>query len=150
MKAWSVTVLCFFSLNAMSQTSFTYDQLPTALKEKASVVFLGKYERFRGPCMPFRMKNGKRGRRWRSHQGFYVEELKKGTMKANVIQVNTLTLPKDQTKVAQKLELYGYYWLLLKPGAQSKKRLAERRGQLNYIMPSGEVLAILPAYSKKD
>lgn len=130
---------------SMAQVRLSFQQLPVPLKNQSTLIVLGKYKRFRGPCHPMRMKGGKMGRRWSMYFGFRVEKIAKGNMKLPLINLNKYSLPTDQAHIFRDFKTYQYYWLLLRPSEQTQKMLDKNYIVLRHKVSAKEVVAIYPA-----
>jgi len=140
-------ILLLFAPYVMSQADqeFTVTDLPDSLKSKANIVVLAKYRRYRGPCMPVRMKGGKMGRRWRMYYGFGIEQVLKGKVTPGIVKINTYSLPKNEANIVSKFEGYQMYWVFINPSEQTRKAFTEKYIRLNHSVTPEEVVAILPA-----
>lgn len=136
-----------FTSVAMSQADhkFTQADLPDSLTNKAEIVFLATYRRYRGPCTPVRMKGGKMGRRWRMYYGFGIQKRLKGKVVPDIVTINTYQLPKNHPINSNSYTRYQDYWVFINPSERTQKAFAEKYTQLSHTVSLGEIVAILPA-----
>jgi hypothetical protein len=134
---------------SIAQVRLSFQQLPVQLKNQSTLIVLGKYKRFRGPCYPMRMKEGKMGRRWSMYFGFSVKRIAKGNMKLPLIRLSKYDLPTNQANVFRDFKTYQYYWLLLRPSEQTQKLLDKNYIVLRHRVSAKEVVAIYPAEEVK-
>lgn len=133
------------STSSMAQVRLSFHQLPAKLKDKATLIVLGRYQRFRGPCYPMRMKGGKMGRRWSMYFGFSVKKIAKGKMKLPLVNLSEYDLPANQAHIFRKFKTFEYYWLLLRPSERTQEMLNKDYIVLRHKVSAAEVVGIYPA-----
>ncbi|OJJ22420.1 hypothetical protein BKI52_06990 [marine bacterium AO1-C] len=145
-KALIILTLTLLAPGVMSQAAheFAVTDLPDSLKSKAEIVVLTKYQSYRGPCIPVRMKGGKRGRRWSRYYAFGVQQRLKGTVTPPNFRINTYSLPKNHSLMVSKVESQQHYWVFINPNEQTRKVFSERYPR-RHAVTQAEIVAILPA-----
>lgn len=92
------------------------DQIPTQIRERATVIVTGTYVEGRGPCMW--LPDGTR--RWALEFRFNVKKVYRGSVGGKTIYINNRVLPKIDD-VSVKLEFGRDYLVFLRPNEESMK-----------------------------
>ena len=134
---YRLTLWLFFiiaNMTVYAQSPLSYNEIADSLKNKAEIIFLGKYRNYRGAG--FRSQ----GRHiHRLHDGFEVVEVLKG-------ELNSQNVPKGGLKY---YKTYQYYWVLLTPSQNTSRLLLQKIIDPAKRINEEEVIAILPAKTEK-
>jgi len=132
-----LTLLLFVIIGNMTvhaQTPLDYGEITDSLKNKAEVIFLGKYKSYRGAGFRSQGRNIHR-----LHFGFEVVKVMKG-------EINTQNMPKGGLKYYKTSQ---YYWILLTPSQNTKRLLLQKMIDPAKLINEEEVIAILSAKTEK-
>ncbi len=112
-------------------------RLPSEMLDRATAIVSGTYETGRGPCEPGPGET----RRWRLLARFATKTVYRGKVGAASVGVE----PGLRTSSGDALVAGREYILLLRPSAQSRKRLAAAEADPGGrdVIPAGEIVAIV-------
>ncbi|OJJ22419.1 hypothetical protein BKI52_06985 [marine bacterium AO1-C] len=121
-------------MNTHAQKTLHYDDIADSLKNKAEIIFLGKYKGYRGAGFRSHGRNIHR-----LHHGFEVVKVMKGDLK-------TKNVPRGGLKY---YKTYQYYWVLLSPSQSMRQLLSQKLIDPAKWIKEENFVAILPAKAEK-
>jgi hypothetical protein len=140
----SILILSLQYGTAQSMNKKVFENIPTTLREKATVAFVGTFYTGRGACQTY--AEGKR--RWRLIKGFKIEDDLIGNIKIKEIEIDpNLANDSINSKIIEIKMMDGdRYCVLLNPSSEKLKYISDNKIPFdfyNHLLSKEEIIAII-------